>query len=73
MNHRTPAFLCAGLTVLLASCSGNVVVNEGKKEEQYLRHIGLAYLKARSAAGTEPKDVEELKPFLKEFGDPDPT
>ncbi len=74
MSHyagRARALFGAGLTLVLAGCAGTVVINEGKKEEQNLRFIGRAYVKACSANGQEPKDGEELKAFLKEFGDPD--
>jgi hypothetical protein len=67
---RARALFCAGLTLLFAGCSGAVVINEGKKEEQNLRFIGRAYVKVCNANGQEPKDAEDLKAFLKEFGDP---
>jgi hypothetical protein len=69
--RHNPAILGAALTLLLASCSSSVVINEGKKEEQNLRCLGRAYIRASQAAGQPPKDVEELRPFLREFGDPD--
>jgi len=37
---------------------------------QNLRQIGAAYVKALDKLERPPNNVEELKPFLKEFGDP---
>jgi hypothetical protein len=41
------------------------------KAEQALTFVALAYSEAFSRLGRGPKDAEELKPFLKEFGNPD--
>lgn len=56
--------------VVLAGCSG-AVVNHGSKEEQNLRYIGRAYVQFTNKEGRPPADVEEIKPYLKEFGEPD--
>jgi hypothetical protein len=39
--------------------------------EQALTRIAMAYNDAHSQLGRGPKNADELKPFLKEFGDPD--
>jgi hypothetical protein len=62
------------LTVLLAGLTGcrdgtNVVPLSGA--EKNLKNIVLAYHDAHSGLGHAPKDADELKPFLKPFGDPD--
>jgi hypothetical protein len=41
------------------------------KPEQHLTWIAMAYREAYDRLGHGPRSAEELKPFLKEFGDPD--
>jgi hypothetical protein len=41
------------------------------REQQNLSRIATAYLDAEARLGRPPKDVEELKPFLKDLGNPD--
>jgi hypothetical protein len=61
--------------VLLASLTGcgssGVKVVPLSDSEKKLTHVALAYLDAHSRLGHAPKNAEELKPFLKVFGDPD--
>ncbi len=64
---------CA-LGLLLTACAGcrpatDVVALT--QAEQELTYIAVAYSEAHSQLGHGPKDAEELKPFLKDFGDPD--
>ena len=66
--------LLGGLAVLLAGltgCSSGPTVASLSNAEKNLSHIASAYSEAHSRLGHPPKDVEELKPFLKEFGDPE--
>ena len=39
--------------------------------EQNLSHIVMAYIDANEKLGRPPKNAEELKPYLKEFGNPE--
>jgi len=39
--------------------------------EQNLSHIAMAYIDAHEKLGRPPKSAEDLKPHLKEFGNPD--
>lgn len=41
------------------------------KAEKALTFVALAYGEAHARLGRGPKDADELKPFLKEFGNPD--
>jgi len=41
------------------------------RAEKALTFVALAYGEAHARLGRGPKDAEELKPFLKEFGNPD--
>src|SRR5262249_53862870 len=63
-----------GLTVLLAGlagCGSGTKVVPLSDSEKKLSSIALAYNEAHTKLGHGPKNAEELKPFLKEFGDPD--
>jgi hypothetical protein len=71
---RAGPWLLLGPTLLLAALAGcksgpNVVALSAS--EQNLTFIALAYLEAHGKLGRGPKNAEELKPFLKEHGDPD--
>jgi hypothetical protein len=60
------AVLLAGL----AGCSPSTHVVPLTKAEKSLTSIVLAYKEAHKQLGRAPKSADELKPFLKEFGDP---
>lgn len=55
----------------LSGCGTGPHVVPLSKAEQALTFVALAYGEAHSRLGHGPKDAEELKPFLKEFGNPD--
>jgi hypothetical protein len=59
--------LLAGLT----GCGSGPKVVPLSDSEKNLTNIALAYLEAHSRLGRGPKDVEELKPFLQELGNPE--
>ena len=63
--------LAAILLVGLAGCRPAVDVVSLSKAEQELTYIAMAYSDAHTKLGHGPKDAEELKPFLKVFGDPE--
>ncbi len=60
-------FLLAGLI----GCGSGTNVVPFSPAEQGLSKIALAYLDAHSRLGHGPKNAEELKPSLKDFGNPD--
>jgi len=55
----------------LSGCGSGPDVVAFSGAEQELTSIAMAYGDAHSKLGRGPKDAEELKPFLKTFGDPD--
>jgi hypothetical protein len=55
----------------LVGCSAGVKVVPLSGSEENLKSIALAYMDAQESLHHPPKDAEELKPFLKKFGDPD--
>jgi hypothetical protein len=64
--------LLLGLTVLLTGCGwSDTKVIPLTKSEDNLKYITLAYLEAHARLGHGPQNAEELKPFLKDFGDPE--
>jgi hypothetical protein len=65
-----------GLALLAASLIGcssssDVKVVPFSKAEQDLSKIAMAYSDAQSDLGRPPKNAEEIKPFLKGFGNPE--
>src|SRR5262245_58153996 len=60
------ASLCA-----LAGCGSGTDVVKLTAAEKELTYIAMAYSDAHGQLGHGPKDAEELKPFLKVFGDPE--
>jgi hypothetical protein len=71
-NYR---LLLLGTAVLLVGPSGcgssdpKIIVLT--KPEQHLTWIAMAYREAYDRLGRGPKNADELKPYLKEFGDPE--
>jgi len=59
------------LFMVLNGCASETDVVSFSGAEQELTSIAMAYGDAHSKLGRGPKDAEELKPFLKTFGDPD--
>jgi hypothetical protein len=55
----------------LAGCRPDVDVVSLSQAEQELTYIAMAYSDAHTQLGHGPKNAEELKPFLKVFGDPE--
>ena len=71
---RRCCWLRLGLSGLLASlvgCGSSPDVVSFSQSEKNLTHIAMAYGDAESKLGRPPKNADELKPFLKEFGNPD--
>ena len=55
----------------LAGCGQSRDVVPLADAEKSLMYVALAYSECYSKLGHGPKDADEIKPFLKEFGDPD--
>jgi hypothetical protein len=73
-RHHSLYLLLSGALVLtgLAGCwSATPNVIPLTESEQNLTNIVLAYRDAQPQLNHWPKNAEELKPFLKTFGDPD--
>src|SRR5207245_5579364 len=76
--NRPLGYLFAATSLVLSALTGcGSGVNEKgvyqvpmSPAEKNLSHIAAAYEEAYSKLGHGPKDAEELKPFLKEHGDP---
>jgi hypothetical protein len=67
-----PLFLAAAILAVAVGCSSsepNVIPLSDS--EKNLSHIVMAYIEAHSKLGRPPKSEDDLKPFLKEFGNPD--
>jgi hypothetical protein len=65
-----------GLALVLAGvsqigCSAKVNNVEPPKEWFNIIYVGTAFSEAETKLGHAPKNVDELKPYLKKFGDPD--
>jgi hypothetical protein len=58
------------LLILVTGCGGPDVLPLSPVEKQ-LSQVAMAYGDAHGQLGRGPKNAEELKPFLKRFGDPD--
>jgi len=59
------------LALAVAGCGTGPNLIPLTKSEKSLTFIALAYGEAHARLGHGPKNAEELKPFLKEFGNPD--
>jgi hypothetical protein len=57
--------------VVIGGCRPTIDEVSLTPAEKSLTYIALAYGDAHSELGRGPKDADELKPFLKVFGDPD--
>jgi hypothetical protein len=71
---RPPRPLLLGLGLLLAGltgCGSGAKVLSLTNCEQTLAHVAMAYTEADSRLGHPPKNTEELKPYLKAYGNPD--
>jgi hypothetical protein len=63
--------LVLGLACLAGCWSATLRVIPLTESEKNLTNIVLAYRDAQPGLKHAPKNAEELKPFLKEYGDPD--
>ena len=68
-RHRR--LLALGLVLIVAGCSSKVQVTEVPPGKKNLLVIARAYGQATQKLGHSPRSVEELKPFLKDYGNPD--
>jgi hypothetical protein len=69
----TQGRLLLGLCLLLlgGGCSKSVEVVPLTAAEKALTTVAMAYMDAHQGLGRGPKDADELKPYLKTFGDPE--
>ena len=75
------SFFMPRLTLTIAAClllwagsgcsSGNRGSTDLNSDEEAIVHVGMAYRDACNALKRAPKGVEDLKPYLKKYGDPD--
>jgi hypothetical protein len=70
VNIRPQLGLVLALEVL-TGCGSSAHVVKLTEAEQTLSNLARAYHDAHEKLGHGPKDAQELKPFLKEYGDPD--
>jgi hypothetical protein len=67
-------WLLVGVVLLLCSftgCGSGPKVIPFSQAEKTLSSIALAYMEAHARLGHGPKNADELKPFLKDFGNPE--
>jgi hypothetical protein len=57
--------------ISLAGCGSGPKVLPLSNAELHLAHVAAAYSEAQDQLGHPPKNAEEIKPYLKEFGNPD--
>jgi hypothetical protein len=75
-RFQSPGALARGLglaALLLAGsgCGPDVTTTELPEGEQNLRYLAMAYMQAATNLGRSPRDLDEIKPVLKDFGDPE--
>ncbi len=66
-----PLFVLMILLAGLCGCGSDVKVVPFSQSEKNLTYIALAYKDAQTKLDRPPKNAEELKPFLRDFGNPD--
>jgi hypothetical protein len=70
VSRRWPRSGQLFLLTILGGCGAETDVVKFSNAEQELTYIAMAYGDAHSKLGHGPKSADELKPFLKTFGDP---
>ena len=70
-RRRTSVPLFILCVALLAGCARSEVVTELPPEQQNLRTIVMSYQQALADLSRSPKDLDELRPYVAEFGDAD--
>lgn len=72
MTRRWRVAYACGLAVLvLMGCSNDKKPVELTKDEEAIKNVGLAYRDASNALKRGPANLNELKPYLKKYGDPE--
>jgi hypothetical protein len=73
MIRRVRVVLAGCLAALLViSCSSpKLPPPEPSKEEQAIEYVAQAYREAATALQRGPANEQEIKPYLKQYGDPD--
>ncbi|HEV2947473.1 MAG TPA: hypothetical protein VGX70_08860 [Gemmataceae bacterium] len=62
---------CLLLWAGIGCSSGNRGSADLNPNEEAIVHVGMAYRDSYNALKRAPKGVEDLKPYLKKYGDPD--
>jgi hypothetical protein len=69
--------VCSLALVFVTGCSRSKGIGEVhppdqmNSDEEAILHVGLAYREAATALKKAPSGVKDLKPYLKQYGDPD--
>jgi hypothetical protein len=63
--------LCVLISLSVAGCTRTTLPAVKQQDTANLTTISLAYNRATDKLGRPPKDLEELRPHLKDLGDPD--
>jgi hypothetical protein len=73
MTHRVRIIRAGCLAaILVVGCSSAKPHHEEpSKEEQAIQNVALAYREAANALRRGPNSEKEIKPYLKQYGDPD--
>jgi hypothetical protein len=69
--RRRPLLGSIVLLAAVSGCGSDTNVVPLTKAEKDLSSIAMAFMDAHGRLGHGPKNAEELKPFLKDFGNPD--
>ncbi|HEY1376206.1 MAG TPA: hypothetical protein VGF55_05400 [Gemmataceae bacterium] len=66
-----PAALIIGVGLLITRRPAAMIPGDDEPSRERLHKIGLALAAATERLGRPPRDAEELRPLLREYGDPD--
>jgi hypothetical protein len=73
MTHRVRIIRagCLAVILVIGCSSAKPSHEEPTKEEQAILNVGQAYRDAANALRRAPNSEQEIKPYLKQYGDPD--
>ena len=70
-RRRTHNLCILGVAALLSGCARSEVNTELPPEQQNLRVIVMSYQQAVADLSRSPKNLDELRPYVAEYGDAD--
>jgi hypothetical protein len=70
-GYRVHGFVASVVLLIFSGCSSEPEIPKIPVEEQNILYILRAYCKFNGEQHRTPKSLDELKPWLKEFGDPE--